>query len=567
MPTTFNLRIALWAVLAVTLYLGYQVWQRDYPPEPAATVAAASGSAPLSNSLDATVPSAQSSAPPVAAGTSSTLALPNAGGETQAVAAAPIVHVRTDVLDLDVSLAGGELQHAVLPLYPINKKQPDQKVELLNRDSPETLFVMQSGLVGIEGSDAPDHKARFTSPVTELDLKPGEDEIQLPLSWSDGHGVTVTKTLTFRRGKYTIGLDYHINNASTIPWSFEPYAQLLRNNPPVQRSYFNVDSYSFKGPAIWDGTKYQKLVLTNKDDRLMDRQISNGWLAALQHHFVAAIVPPVGVAYRYRLNVDGNQFRLAAQGPAQTVAPGTSAASALQLFVGPKLQAQLTATSPDLTRVVDYNRLYILAMPLFKLLSAVYQFTGNWGIAIIVVTFLLKLLFYPLSEASGRSMAKMKALQPRIKQLQETYKDEREKLGTAMMKLYQTEKVNPVAGCLPMLIQMPVFLAFYWALLESVEMRQAPFFGWITDLSSRDPLYILPALMAGAMFVQYKINPQMGSDPMQQRLFMIMPLAMSVMFAFFPAGLVLYWVTNTLLSILQQWNINRRIQAQALARN
>jgi YidC/Oxa1 family membrane protein insertase len=194
MPTTFNLRIALWAVLAVTLYLGYQVWQRDYPPEPAATVAAASGSAPLSNSLDATVPSAQSSAPPVAAGTSSTLALPNAGGETQAVAAAPIVHVRTDVLDLDVSLAGGELQHAVLPLYPINKKQPDQKVELLNRDSPETLFVMQSGLVGIEGSDAPDHKARFTSPVTELDLKPGEDEIQLPLSWSDGHGVTVTKT-------------------------------------------------------------------------------------------------------------------------------------------------------------------------------------------------------------------------------------------------------------------------------------------------------------------------------------------------------------------------------------
>jgi YidC/Oxa1 family membrane protein insertase len=249
------------------------------------------------------------------------------------------------------------------------------------------------------------------------------------------------------------------------------------------------------------------------------------------------------------------------------VAPGTSADSAAQLFVGPKLQAQLTATSPDLTRVVDYNRLYILAMPLFKLLSAVYRFTGNWGIAIIVVTFLLKLLFYPLSEASGRSMAKMKALQPRIKQLQETYKDEREKLGTAMMKLYQTEKVNPVAGCLPMLIQMPVFLAFYWALLESVEMRQAPFFGWITDLSSRDPFYILPALMAGAMFVQYKINPQMGTDPMQQRLFMIMPLAMSVMFAFFPAGLVLYWVTNTLLSILQQWNINRRIQAQALARN
>jgi YidC/Oxa1 family membrane protein insertase len=567
MPTTFNLRIALWAVLAVTLYLGYQVWQHDYPPEPAAMTVAASGSAPSSTTLGTTVPSPQATAAPAAAGAGPAAAVTAPSSDSTAAPAAPIVHVHTDVLDVDVSLAGGELVHAVLPLYPINKKQPDQKVELLNRDSPETLYLMQTGLVGVDGSSAPGHLALFSSPVTALELKPGEDQLELPLSWSDGHGVTVTKTLTFRRSKYTIGLDYHITNASAAPWSFEPYAQLLRNNPPVQRSYFNVDSYSFKGPAIWDGSKYQKLVLTNKDDRVMDRQISNGWLAALQHHFVAAIVPPVGVAYRYQLKVDGNRFLLSAQGPSQTVAPGTSAASSVQLFVGPKLQAQLAATSPDLTRVVDYNRLYILAMPLFKLLNAVYQFTGNWGVAIIVVTFLLKLLFYPLSEASGRSMAKMKALQPRIKQLQETYKDEREKLGTAMMKLYQTEKVNPVAGCLPMLIQMPVFLAFYWALLESPEMRQAPFFGWITDLSSRDPYYILPALMAGAMFVQYKINPQMGTDPMQQRLFMIMPLAMSVMFAFFPAGLVLYWVTNTLLSILQQWNINRRIQAQALARN
>jgi len=566
MPTTFNIRIALWAVLAATLYIGYQVWLHDYPTAPATTVVAGPGTNPSGGSLDATVPTVQASAAPVAApGTGSVV--PSPGSDSQVAASAPVVHVRTDVLDIDVSLAGGELQHAVLPLYPINKKQPDQKVELLNRDSAETLFVVQTGLVGADGSDAPDQRALFTAPVTALDLKPGQDELELPLTWSDGHGVTVTKTLTFRRGKYTIGLDYHITNASGAPWSFEPYAQLLRNNPPVQRSYFNVDSYSFKGPAIWDGNKYQKLVLTNKDDRVMDRQISNGWLAALQHHFVAAIVPPVGVAYRYQLKVSGNQFLLSALGPSQTVAPGTSAASSVQLFVGPKLQAQLTATNPNLGYVVDYGKLYLLATPLFKLLNAVYQFTGNWGVAIIVVTFLLKLLFYPLSEASGRSMAKMKALQPRIKQLQETYKDEREKLGTAMMKLYQTEKVNPVAGCLPMLIQMPVFLAFYWSLLESVEMRQAPFFGWITDLSSRDPLYILPALMAGAMFVQYKINPQMGSDPMQQRLFMIMPLAMSVMFAFFPAGLVLYWVTNTLLSILQQWNINRRIQAQALARN
>jgi YidC/Oxa1 family membrane protein insertase len=215
--------------------------------------------------------------------------------------------------------------------------------------------------------------------------------------------------------------------------------------------------------------------------------------------------------------------------------------------------------------VADYGRLWFLARPLYLLLAKVHALTGNWGIAIIVVTFLLKLLFYPLSEASGRSMAKMKTLQPRIKNLQETYAEDREKLGRAMMELYQREKVNPVAGCLPIIIQIPVFLAFYWALLESVEMRQAPFAFWIHDLSSRDPLFILPAIMAVAMFVQYKLNPA-PPDPVQAKVFMVMPLAMSVMFAFFPAGLVLYWVTNTVLSIAQQWNINRRIEAAVAAK-
>jgi YidC/Oxa1 family membrane protein insertase len=247
------------------------------------------------------------------------------------------------------------------------------------------------------------------------------------------------------------------------------------------------------------------------------------------------------------------------------VAPGASAAFTQTLFAGPKLQAQLEATAPELGRVADYGRLWFLAMPLYKLLAWVHGASGNWGIAIIVVTFLLKLLFYPLSEASGRSMAKMKALQPRIKNLQDTYKDDREKLGKAMMELYQREKINPVAGCLPIVIQIPVFLAFYWALLESVEMRQAPFMLWIHDLSARDPWFILPAIMAVAMFVQYKLNPA-PPDPVQAKVFMIMPFAMSVMFAFFPAGLVLYWVTNTILSIAQQWNINRRIAAAAAAK-
>jgi YidC/Oxa1 family membrane protein insertase len=293
--------------------------------------------------------------------------------------------------------------------------------------------------------------------------------------------------------------------------------------------------------------------------------VSNGWLAALQHHFVSAIVPPRGAPWQYALSVQNDQYLLSATGPLATVAPGASSQIDTQLFVGPKLQSQLAATSPELGRVADYNHLYMLAQPLFWLLAKVHALTGNWGVAIILVTFLLKLLFYPLSEASGRSMAKMKTLQPRIKSLQENYKDDREKLGKAMMELYQREKINPVAGCLPIIIQIPVFLAFYWVLLESVEMRQAPFGLWIHDLSSRDPYFILPAIMAAAMFVQYKLNPA-PPDPVQAKVFMIMPLVMSVTFAFFPAGLVLYWVTNTILGIAQQWNINRRIGAAIAAR-
>jgi YidC/Oxa1 family membrane protein insertase len=265
------------------------------------------------------------------------------------------------------------------------------------------------------------------------------------------------------------------------------------------------------------------------------------------------------------LNATGDLFRFAATGPVQTVPAGASKSFGETFFIGPKLQSELEATGPQLARVADYGRLYFLAVPLFWALSKVHAVTGNWGVAIILVTVLLKLLFYPLSETSYRSMAKMKALAPRIKNLQELYKDDREKLGKATMELYQREKVNPVSGCLPMIIQTPVFLAFYWVLLESVEMRQAPFMGWITDLSSRDPYFILPAIMAAAMFVQYKINPQAG-DPTQQKIMMFVPLVMSVTFAFFPSGLVLYWVTNTLLGIAQQWNINRRIVGNPAAK-
>jgi YidC/Oxa1 family membrane protein insertase len=562
MPTTFNLRIFLWALLLVALFMNYQMWQRDYPPPEPVAPGAATTAAPLDSSAPAVVnPPAGTPAAAAEAVTAAPVAAAGTPAAAEAaVASAPIVHVTTDVLDLDVSLAGGELRRADLTQYALVKGKPEP-VRLLNRDSADSLYVLQGGLAGSASAAAPTHLASFSAAANELKLADGADELRLPLTWTDGQGVTVTKTYVFRRGSYEIGLEYSIANASASPWVYAPYSQLLRHNTPIGRSMFNVDTYAFKGPAYYDGTKYQKLKI-DKEDTALDRDITGGWVAGLQHHFVAAIVPPAGESWRYKLKVQGNEFLLAATGPSRSVAPGASATLKEALFVGPKLQSQLQVAGPRLDLVADYGMLTVLARPLFWLLDRVHKLVGNWGFTIIFVTFLLKLVFYPLSEASGKSMARMKTLGPRLKNLQELYKDDREKLGRATMEMYRKEKVNPLAGCLPMLIQIPVFLAFYWVLLESVEMRQAPFLGWLNDLSARDPFYILPAIMAAAMFVQFKLNPQMG-DPVQQKIFMIMPLAMSVTFAFFPSGLVLYWVTNTILSILQQWNINRRIAAQA----
>jgi YidC/Oxa1 family membrane protein insertase len=553
---TNNPRIYLWIALALLVWLNYEAWERDYAPVPTAITNttrpanpanAASSPGDLANQIPEGSKEAAGPAPAAAA------------PATPAVAAssAPVVHVHTDVLDIDISTLGGTIQRADLLGYP-KVKGETTPVRLQNQDDPQTTYLLQSGLAGT--GSTPTHVTPLQSAESSYELGSG-NELRVPLTWTNEKGVTVTKTFIFRRGQYAIDIEYDVENHSDAPWSAAPYAQLLRNDPRTSRSMFNVETYAYHGPAFFDGKKYKKLDTADKDDSHLSVDVTNGWIAALQHHFVSAIVPPKDQKYRFTLKSDGDRFQLAALGEAHTVAPGGSAKFGTDIFVGPKLQRQLKATGPELARVTDYNYLYILAQPLFIVLDTVDRFFGNWGVAIILVTFLLKLLFYPLSEASGRSMAKMKQLQPRIKNLQETYKDDSEKRGRAMMELYQREKINPVAGCLPIIIQIPVFLAFYWVLLESVEMRQAPFAFWIHDLSSRDPFFVLPAIMAAAMFAQYKLNPA-PPDPVQAKVFMFMPLVMSFMFAFFPAGLVLYWVTNTCLSIAQQWNINRRIAAE-----
>ena len=560
-----NLRLYLWAALAMLLLYDYQAWVRDYAPPASAPLSSAAAPAPssapaggeLGNRIPA-APAAGTSSSAGAAAAPASASAPAANAPTAEAAAAPLVHVRTDVLDVDIALRGGTLQRVDLLAYPKVKGEA-APVRLEDQDPP-ALYELQSGLTGPEGAAYPTHLADYSSPQASYSLD-GGSELRVPLSWSE-RGVTVTKTFVFRRGQYRIDLDYIVQNGSGAPWAARQYAQILRNDPPTKRSMFNVESYAFHGPALWDGNKFRRLDITDAQDSRLSLEVRDGWVAALQHHFVSAMVPPRGAPWHFALGVQGPEYLLSATGPEQTIAPGATGEFDIKLFTGPKLQGQLEVTSPELGRVTDYGRLWFLARPLFVALSWVHSLTSNWGVAIIAVTFLLKLLFYPLSEASGRSMAKMKTLQPRIKNLQETYADDREKLGRAMMELYKREKINPVAGCLPIIIQIPVFLAFYWVLLESVEMRQAPFAFWIHDLSSRDPFFILPLIMAGAMFVQYKLNPA-PPDPVQARVFMIMPLVMSATFAFFPAGLVLYWVTNTILSIAQQWNINRRIGALA----
>jgi YidC/Oxa1 family membrane protein insertase len=565
-----NIRIALWGIFAAILFLNYTTWMQDNSPRLAAQSGPSStapNAAPPVNTLGNSVPQAaaggaSTATPQTSVPAATTATPPTSPTSSEAPAAGAPLHVTTDVLDVGINLKGGELDRADLLQYPLRKDTPNVPVRLLSYEPPPTLYVLQSGLTGSAGEAAPTHLATWSSEQTTFALAAGAEELRVPLTWTDGAGLTVTKTFIFKRGQYAIGLEYDVKNDSASPRKLASYAQFLRHWEHASRSYFDVESYSFKGPAVSDGTKSKDLNVENDSDSKFSAVYTNGWLASLQHQFVSAIVPPAGQPYQYQLKVVGNEYLVTATGPIVDVPAGAKVQFHEQLFVGPKLQSQLSAIGRNLERTVDFGNLTILAQPLFTGLAYVHKVTGNWGWSIVIVTALIKLLFYPLSQASGRSMAKMRSVSPRMKQIQETFKDDREKLGRAMMELYKKEKINPLAGCLPMVVQIPVFISFYRVLLESVEMRQAPFLLWINDLSSRDPFFVLPVLMGGAMFLQSRFNPP-SPDPMQAKILQFMPLVMTGMMAFFPSGLTLYWLTNTVLSMAQQWRVNKVVEAEA----
>jgi YidC/Oxa1 family membrane protein insertase len=546
-----NLRLFLWLTFFAMLWLTYSTWVADYSTAanvtapPAQTAATTSPPEDLPDLNGAQVPSGGDVQPPPVATSAPTA----------------VVRVRTDVLDVVIDLHGGDLVRADLPTYPVDKHKPDVVVRLLDY-APENRWVFQTGLRSAAGGDEPNHLATYRAASNDYVLPPGQDELVVTLDWVNNGALMARKVYTFRRGSFAIDLDLTLTNTTGSPWRGAAYAQMARFHRPPERSYTSVDSYSFTGPVLYDGDQYEKLDFEDLSDAPVSQTLQNGWLAAIQHHFLAAAVPPPTDEVRYQANARGQEFVLSAVGTVRDVAPGAMFDYRVKLFVGPKLQEQLKSTAEGLDRAVDYGVFTVLAQPLFWVLAKIDTWVGNWGLAIIIFTFLIKLAFYKLTETSGRSMAKMRKLAPRMKALQERFKDDRQALSQAMMDLYKREKVNPAAGCLPILIQMPFFLAFYWVLVESVEMRQAPFMLWIDDLSARDPYFVLPLLMGAAMFFQTYLNPA-PPDPVQARVMQIMPLIFTVFFAFFPSGLVLYWLTNTALSILQQWRINKVVAKEA----
>jgi YidC/Oxa1 family membrane protein insertase len=473
------------------------------------------------------------------------------------------IHVETDLLQVTLNTQGGDLRQVDLLKHGKDHDHRDQPFRLMS-DQGRQYFISQSGIKGAAGTDAalyPSHQAIYTTLQNRYILAAGENELRVPMVWSDPDGkIKVTKTYLFKRDSYVVDVEYRVENSSSSDWRGGSYAQLVRNGEAPEAE--NAFIYTFTGGVAYTQEElYQKIEFDEMVTTPMTRSTETGWVAMIQHYFLGAVVPQQGkkpTLYTYQPSQ--GLYAIGTILPAVTVAAGEEGNLGIQLFVGPKDQDRMEALAPGLELTVDYGFLTFLAQPLFWILNQIQDFVGNWGFSIIILTLLIKLVFYKLSETSYRSMANMRKLTPRLTALKERYGDDRQKMNEAMMRIYREEKVNPMGGCLPILVQIPVFIALYWVLLESVEIRQAPFILWIDDLSAMDPYYILPLLMGGSMLIQQKLNPA-PLDPIQQKVMMILPIIFTVFFAFFPAGLVLYWVVNNIISIAQQYYITRQLEA------
>ncbi len=549
-------RLVIYAGLAISSYMLILAWNQDYGTENVTTPVAETSneSAPdfgsdtpdTSDAVDADVPDV-SDQPAVSSADMPEVAAPTGD----------VITVQTDVLNVEINPKGGQVVSVRLPQYSKSIKQKDVPFTLLE-NSNTRLFIAQSGLVGRDGIDK-NNGALYSTENTEYTLNEGEDTLEVVLT-HQSEKAYVEKIFTFTRGEYLMDVRYKVRNISQEPWQGAFYAQLKRDgsDDPSQSSSMGMQAYL--GAALTTSEeRYQKVGFDDLEEGKFKSVEEGGWAAILQHYFVSAWIPAQDQQHTYNGRYVKGNYIFGFYDNSVSVAPGETATMGAQLYTGPKIQDRLEEIAPNLNLVIDYGILWWVAQPLFWLLDNIHDFVGNWGVAIILLTVLIKLVFFKLSAMSYRSMANMRKVAPKMAEIKERYGDNREKLGQEMMKLYKTEKINPLSGCLPILVQMPVFIALYWVLMESVELRQAPFFLWIEDLSIKDPLFILPLLMGASMFIQFKLNPT-PPDPMQARVMQLMPVIFTVFFLWFPAGLVLYWVVNNVLSIAQQYVITKQIE-------
>ncbi len=543
-----NQRLFLFVALSFIVLMLWQAWIEDYAPPPATEITATTPAQPqVSQGED--LPATPRAVP------ATTVVLP----ETGLLKSTGVVTVETDLFSIRIDTTGGDLRQVDLRDYSATTAPDSPRFRLMN-DSLPNLFIMQSGLRAKDTSE-PTHHVEYSVSQPTWRMGDGADTLQVPLVWRSPEGVEVIKRYTFHRGSYLVDVEHIVNNNSGSDWQGRQYRQLQRTQ--VAETGQSTFIYTYMGGVIYSPEeKYEKIKFEDMLEADLDRTITDGWAAMLQHYFLGALIPETGIAeHYYTKTLSNSRYVIGLISPSwHTVANGDTGVFSTRLFVGPKLQDEMREVAPGLELTVDYGLLTVLAQPLFWLLKTIHGFVGNWGWAIVLVTLIIKLVFYKLSETSYRSMANMRKMTPRLQSLKERYKDDRQKLNQAMMELYKKEKINPLGGCLPILVQIPVFIALYWMLLESVELRQAPFMLWIQDMSSPDPYYILPLLMGITMFIQQKLNPA-PLDPVQAKVMMVLPVVFTVFFAFFPSGLVLYWVVNNTLSIAQQWVITRRVEA------
>ena len=540
-----NIRLFLFAAAAFVGMLIWQQWQADYGPKPVVIDNQAVNQSQVNTDH-------LSDLPELDIQNSNNLKSENLAQNGD------LVTVETDVIIAVIDSRGGVIRSIKLKKYPLTVENPDELLELIHIGK-DSLYVLQSGLHNKDNT-APTHHGMYQIQQKHYQLSDGENELIVPLFWNQ-NGVEVVKTYRFKRGGYLVDVQHKVSNNSGADWQGSQYRQIQRTRPLTESKLL----YTYTGAVYYSEIdKYTKVSFEDMEDKQLKLNVSGGWIAMIQHYFLSAWIPQQedsNLVYSIA-NTDRYPatYTIGMRSENQVVADGSTTEFSSQFFVGPKLTKRLEEISPGLDLTVDYGVLTFLSKPLYWLLSFYYSYVGNWGLAIILLTFTVKAVFYKLSEASYRSMAKMRKVAPRLQTLKERYGDDRQKMNQAMMDLYKTEKINPMGGCLPMLVQIPVFIALYWALLESVDLRQAPFIWWIRDLSVMDPYYVLPVLMGISMFIQQRLNPA-PPDPMQAKVMMALPFVFTVFFAFFPAGLVLYWIVNNTLSIAQQWIITKRMEA------